>query len=184
MILKRERTVLFVIDMQEKLLPHVYNHQAVLDNVKRLVALARTLNLPLLISEQYPKGLGKTVEDLVKELGNLYQPIEKMTFSCMGETLFRERIFNYRREGVDQVIVTGIEAHVCVYQTVVNLLEEGFDVHVVTDAVGSRVEANHSWSLELMGSAGSWTKPTETVIFEMLERAGTPEFKGMIPYVR
>jgi len=184
MILERQRSLLLAIDMQEKLLPAIYNLQEMIQNVKKLIALTKTFNIPFLITEQYPKGLGKTTDELISELADLYKPIEKLTFSCMGEPSFREKIFEYKTKKVDQIIVCGIEAHVCVYQTVIHLLQEGFDVHVVSDAIGSRTQANHAQALELMSSVGAWIKPTETVIFEMLERAGTAEFKAMMPYLK
>jgi len=148
------------------------------------VALARTHGLPVVLTEQYPKGLGKTVDALVEELGGLYVPVEKMTFSCMGEASFRDRVFDLRREGRDQALVAGIEAHVCVYQTVAHLLGEGWEVHLAADGVGSRRQENHHRALELMSSMGAWVKPTETLVFEMLERAGTPQFKAMMPYIK
>ena len=184
MLVEKDRSILVVVDVQERLLPAIYNARQVVNNARCLVALARTYGLPVILTEQYPKGLGRTDKALVEELGDLYSPVEKMTFSCMGEPAFKEQVFAWRKEGRDQAIVTGIEAHVCVYQTVVHMLGEGWEVHLAADGVGSRVEANHMRALELMSSVGAWIKPTETLVFEMLERAGTPQFKAMMPYVK
>ncbi len=184
MFVDKDRTLMVVVDVQERLLPAIYNGGEVVENVRALVALARTYNLPLVLTEQYPKGLGKTVAELVKELGDLYQPIEKMTFSCMEESRFKNRMLDLRKEGRDQAVVAGIEAHVCVYQTVVQLLTEGWEVHLAADAVGSRRQENHLRALDLVGSMGALVKPTETLVFEMLERAGTPQFKAMMPYIK
>ncbi len=184
MFVERERAFLVIVDVQERLLPAIYNAQGVVDNVKALVALARTYGFPLLLTEQYPRGLGKTVSPLVEELGSHYDPIEKMTFSCMGEPVFRKRVFDIRKDGRDQVILAGIEAHVCVYQTALHLLGGGWEVHVAHDAVGSRAKENHMRALDVMASAGAWVKPTESIVFEVLEKAGTPEFKSMMPYIK
>ena len=184
MFVDKDRAFLVIVDMQERLLPAIYNGDEVVENVKSLVALARTYQLPLVLTEQYPKGLGKTVEKLVEELGDLYKPIEKVTFSCMGEPSFKSRVFDLRKEGRDQALVTGVEAHVCVYQTVVHLLMEGWEVHLAADSVGSRRQENHLRALDLVGSMGAMVKPAETLIFEMLERAGTSQFKAMMPYIK
>lgn len=184
MFVEEDRAVLVIVDVQERLLPAIYNGAQVMENVKSLVALAKNFRLPLVLTEQYPKGLGKTVAPLVEELGDLYSPVEKMTFSCMGEPAFKERVFDWRKEGRDQAIVAGIEAHVCVYQTVAHMLGEGWEVHLAADGVGSRRQDNHQRALELMASMGAWIKPTETLIFEMLVRAGTPQFKAMMAYVK
>ena len=184
MFVQRERGLLVVVDMQERLLPVMYNAQEVEENILKLLALAKTYQWPVLLTEQYPKGLGRTVEGLKKELGDLYSPIEKVSFSCMGSEAFRDRIFQLKRDGRDQVVVTGIEAHVCVYQTVMHLLTQGWEVHLASDGVGSRVQRNHLWALDIMDNAGAWIKPTETIIFEVLEQAGTPQFKAMMPYIK
>jgi nicotinamidase-related amidase len=184
MFVEKERGLLLVVDMQERLLPAICNTQEVEENIVRLLALAKTYQLPVLLTEQYPKGLGRMVEGLKKELGDLYSPIEKVTFSCMGNNTFRDRIFQLKRDGRDQVVVTGIEAHVCVYQTVMHLLTQGWEVHLASDGVGSRVQRNHLWALDIMDTAGAWIKPTETIVFEVLEQAGTPQFKAMLPYIK
>ncbi len=184
MFVEKDRGFLLVIDMQDRLLPAIYNAQEVEENIVKLLALAKTYQLPMLLTEQYPKGLGRTVEGLRRELGDLYDPIEKVTFSCMGDDAFRDRIFQLRRAGRDQAVVAGIEAHVCVYQTVIHLLAQGWDVHLAYDGVGSRAQRNHLRALDVMDSAGAWIKPTETIVFEMLEQAGTPQFKAMMPYIK
>ena len=184
MFLQKQSSFLLVVDMQEKLLPTISRKESVIENIKKLVALAKTVDLPVVITEQYPKGLGSTDASLAQAMGNQYAPIEKMTFSCMGAEAFRNRVYQLRLQGRDQILVSGIEAHVCVYQTVIHLLSEGWDVHIAADGVGSREEQNWQWALNLMGQSGALIKPTETVIFEMLKLAGTPQFKAMMPHFK
>jgi nicotinamidase-related amidase len=184
MFLQKDSSVLLVVDMQEKLLPTISRKEDITANIKRLIALAKTMELPIVLTEQYPKGLGKTDSSLAQELGEHYAPIEKMTFSCMGAEAFRKTVYQLRLQGRYQITVSGIEAHVCVYQTVIHLLSEGWDVHIAADGIGSRAEQNWLWALDLMGQSGALIKPTETIMFEMLERAGTPQFKAMMPHFK
>ena len=180
------RTALLIIDMQEKLFAAIHDKETVLQNVELLSHLAKTFKLPVLVTEQYPKGLGRTLPFLAELLKTDYTPIEKTTFSCLGNTAFAEKIRRLREEGRDHLIVCGIETHICVYQTALDLKrEENWEIHLAADATGSRTEANWRWGLELIRDGGIIpVKPTETILYELLKKSGTPEFKAMLPHVK
>jgi nicotinamidase-related amidase len=167
-LLARDRAALVVIDMQEGFRSYrVFN--SVADACAKLVQAARILELPMLVSEQYPKGLGHTAP----EVGLQDEPrIEKTVFSAA-------RAEDFDLAGAEQAIVCGIEAHVCVSQTVHDLLADGIEVHVPADAVGSRHDVDYQRGLERMQRAGAVVGTVEAALFELLERAGTPEFKAV-----
>ncbi len=165
-LLARERTALVVVDVQEAFRPYA-SFEGVARACAKLVAATRILGLPALVSEQYPKGLGHTAP----ELGIEDEPrIEKSVFSAA-------RAEGFDLQGRGQALVCGIETHVCVSQTVHDLLERGVEVHVPADAVGSRHELDYQRGLERMERAGAVVTTVEASLFELLERAGTPEFK-------
>ena len=167
-LLARDRATLLVVDVQEAFRPYA-SFSAVAQACARLVQGARVLEIPTLVSEQYPKGLGHSAP----ELDLRGEPrIEKTVFSAV-------RADGFDLEGRDQVIVGGIETHVCVSQTVHDLLSAGVEVHVPADAVGSRHRLDHERGLERMQRAGATVSTVETALFELLERAGTPEFKAV-----
>ena len=167
-LLSRSRTALVVVDVQEGF--RSYDSFAdVAAACAKLLEAARIMQLRVLVSEQYPKGLGHTVP----EVGELPQaPIEKTVFSAV-------RAAGFDLHGCDQVLVCGIEAHVCVSQTVHDLLNRGTEVHVAADAVASRHEIDYRLALERMQRAGAVVTSVEAALFELLERAGTPEFKAV-----
>jgi nicotinamidase-related amidase len=165
-LLSRQRTLLIVVDVQEGFRSYE-TFADVAAACAKLIAAARILGVPALVSEQYPKGLGHSVA----ELGLEQEPvIEKTVFSAV-------RAEGFRLSGRDQAIVCGIEAHVCVNQTVHDLLQRGVEVHVPAEAVGSRYGLDYTGGLQRMEDAGAVISTVETVLFELLERAGTPEFK-------
>lgn len=171
--LDREDTVLLIIDVQERLVPAIWEKDRVLKNCGHLIELAKMIKVPVLVTEQYPKGLGKTVYELQSALPE-YKPIEKTAFNCCGELAFLAQLGSTNRK---KIVVTGMETHVCVLQTVTSLLNEGFTPHVVKDAVSSRTEANWNTGLEFLRDAGAVVSCTETVLFQLLKVAGTEEFK-------
>ena len=175
-MLNRERTALVLVDYQEKLFPAMdpARREAVIKNTLLLLALARVLRLPVLYTEQYPAGLGRTVADISEKLPEGAEPFEKMEFSGWRAQGFAEQ---FRFLGARAALVAGMESHVCVLGTVLDMLREGLAVHVPRDAVVSRTEENRVTGLELMDRAGAVITSTETVIFQLLEKAGTPEFK-------
>lgn len=181
-MLKPDHTVLVLVDVQERLLPVMDKNEALLKNLEALVKGALALELPIIWLEQYPKGLGRTVEPLKSLLeAAALQPIEKMTFSGVANLEFQKQIENY-----DHVhfLVAGIETHICVYQTVRDLLDEDFEVEVVSDAVSSRVEANTELGLNKMIQLGATLTSTEMCLFEMLESAEHPKFKEISQLIR
>jgi nicotinamidase-related amidase len=167
-LLQRERTALVVVDVQEGFRPYA-SFSAVASSCAKLLAAARIMHLPALISEQYPKGLGHTAP----EVGVEDEPrIEKTVFSAA-------RADGFDLHGREQALLCGIETHVCVSQTVHDLLERGVEVHVPADAVGSRHELDYERGLERMQRAGATVTSVEAALFELLEQAGTPEFKAV-----
>ena len=172
-ILERECTAILVIDFQERFLPVIPDAEKIQANLVLLAKAARILNIPLLVTEQYPKGLGPTVTALAAELGSA-QRIEKTSFSCFGEDAFAD---NLGRTGVDTLILGGVEAHVCVAQTALGALDKGYRVHILADAVGSRNPEHARIALERLRDAGAVISCTEMALFELLGKAGTPEFK-------
>jgi nicotinamidase-related amidase len=179
-MLNAENTALILVDFQEKLMRAMHDKEPLLENAARLVAGAKILGLPILWSEQNPKGLGETVPEL-KDLLADYAPVTKLSFSCCGEPDFMKRLENLNRR---QLLVAGIEAHVCVYQTVADLIANGYEVEVVADAVSSRTPANKAVGLEKCGKLGAGTTSAETALFELLRVAEGDRFKQMLKVVK
>jgi len=180
LLLDRHTAGLAVVDIQERLLPVIAGKEAMLQNILRLIKGAAILQLPVLITEQYPKGLGKTVQDIADTLVP-FAPFEKLTFSACGSDQFLSSLKSQNR---NQIVLCGIEAHVCVLQTCLDLIAEGFRVFVAADAIASRAPENRLSALDRMRSAGAVIISTEMALFEMLERAGTPEFKQIRDLVK
>lgn len=179
--LRRENTALLVVDLQERLLPAMTNADAILRRSLIVVQGARTLNLPILLTEQYPKGLGRTVPDLIAALGDAYRPVEKTTFSACGEDGIGEA---FCALGVRNVLLVGIEAHVCVLQTTLDLLEAGYEVFPVADAISSRHENDRSLGLERMRQNGAQIVSTEMLLFELLRTSQDPCFRTLQNLIR
>jgi nicotinamidase-related amidase len=172
-ILNKEDAVLLIIDIQERLVPAMKDKDKVVKNCQHLIELAKMYAIPVLVTEQYPKGLGRTVPELQSSLAE-YRPIEKTSFGCCGEPAFLSELKKLNRK---KIIVTGMETHVCVLQTVTGLLKDGLVPHLVQDAVCSRSEENWKTGIEFMRDAGAIVTCTETVLFQLLKAAGTEEFK-------
>ena len=174
--LSREKAALVIVDVQEKLVPQMKFLEQMEQNIKILIASARRLGIPILMTEQYPKGLGGTIAGIAGELPDV-EPVAKVTFSCWGDEAFRSRL---EGSGRKQVILTGIETHVCVVETTLDLLAAGYSVYLPTDALCSRRKQNWQTGLRLARSAGAVLTCTETVFFQLLGRSDTPEFKELI----
>jgi len=175
-----EKTALLIIDIQERILPVISNHQRVVDNTLKLIKGFKVMSLPIYFTEQYPKGLGPTVSSLIEELGEL-KPFDKMSFSCSGAgDLFNE----FKKKNLSQIVVCGIESHVCVQQTVLDLIENGFQVNLAADAVSSRKEIDYNTSIERMRHHGTEVTTTESILFELLNVCGTPQFKEVSKIVK
>jgi nicotinamidase-related amidase len=168
-VLDRERAALVVVDVQEAFRPAVVDFERVAANTAVLVQGASVLGLPIVATEQYPKGLGRTVPEVAEHLDGV-EPLEKVCFSATDAD-------GFDLEDRDQALVCGIESHVCVSQTAHGLLDRGVEVHVARDAVSSRTEENRELGLHKMESSGAILTSVETGLFELLGRAGSEEFK-------
>lgn len=175
MLLQKEKSCLIVIDVQEKLAPLVAHIDQVIASCQWLMRLATELDVPLLVTEQYQKGLGATIEPLRKLMPGKTD-IDKLSFSCTHDPSFQK---HWQLVNKKQAILTGIETHVCVLQTAFELLRAGVQVFVVVDAVGSRNDLDHDCALQRMQQAGVQLVTREMIFFEWLEQAGTPTFKAL-----
>ena len=180
MLIKAERSALVVIDMQEKLVPAMLAPARTLKNAALLIEAAREMEVPVLLTEQYPEGLGKTMKEVAK-VATGFPVFEKMHFSCMEDPAFAEAVTGLDRR---QIVLAGMEAHICVVQTAASLLEAGYEVFVVSDATASRSAASEQACLDRLSAAGVGIVTTEMVVFEWLGKAGTPAFKKMLPKVK
>ena len=179
MKLDRSRAALVVVDVQEGFRPAVLDFADVARSVATLVRGARILALPTFVTEQYPKGLGRTVAEVAEHLD--VEPIEKLSFSACDAEGFPSALRDARR---DQVLLCGIESHVCVNQTAQDLIRDGLEVHVAQDAVSSRTKENRDLGLHKMERSGAMVTSVETALFELLRAAGTPEFKEVQALVK
>jgi nicotinamidase-related amidase len=179
-MLNQTDTVLCVIDLQDGLLPKIRMADEVMARAIKLIRFARLLEIPILWTEQYPKGLGPTNAAVAKELEGL-KPIAKVAFGCFGAPEF---VGALKDTGRKQPLVAGIEAHVCVMQTVLSALSSGYEVYVPNDAVSSRHEHDYNAGLARMQVSGATIVTTEMAIFEILRAAGTPEFKKVLPLIK
>jgi nicotinamidase-related amidase len=165
-----ERAALVVIDVQEAFRKALPDFEAVAAGVATLIQGAEAIGIPIVVTEQYPKGLGETVPEVAGVLPEGAEPIEKVCFSAAEAD-------GFDLDGRDQALVCGIETHVCVNQTVMDLLADGVEVHVARDAVGSRTPENKETGLHRAEAAGATVTSIETALFELLRRAGTDQFK-------
>lgn len=179
-LLRPERTALVVIDLQEKLLPAIAQRERVLRNGVLLLNLANILALPVVLTTQYSRGLGPTVPEVLAAAPGV-APLDKVSFGCFGSPEFLDRL---KALGRDQLVVAGIESHICVAQTVLGALEHGYTVHVASDAVGSRSEENRTVGMSRMERAGALVSSTEMAIYELLGRSDAAAFKRMLPLLK
>ena len=179
MLLARDKSQLLIVDVQDKLLKAISGKDRVVERCVRLVRAARTLHIPITLSEQYPQGLGPTADPIRDALANAGFVADKVEFSCLRSEQLRERLQELRRQGRPQVVIGGIEAHVCVLQTAIDLESQGFEVFAVADAIGSRSKVSRRLAIGRLLTGGVDVVDSEMVLFEWLERAGTPEFKEL-----
>jgi nicotinamidase-related amidase len=184
MLMQRGRAQLLVIDVQERLAPHVTGGDAVIANCRRLLAYAARLGVPATLTEHYPQGLGPTVPALLAMGGEPPPRLAKTAFSCWRDDAIRGRLEAFRARGRDQIVVAGMEAHVCVGQTVLDLLAATFHVYVVGDAVGSREAPVCDLAVARLRAAGADIVAQEMVAFEWLERGDDPAFKDLIGLIK
>ncbi len=172
-MLKKEDTVLVVVDVQGKLAQLMYEREKLYKNLQKLIQSAKILDLQIIWMEQYPKGLGPTIPEIADLLPEL-RPIPKISFSCCGEGHFMASLNATNR---NQILISGIETHVCVHQTALDLIRLGFEVQIVSDAVSSRTKENKEIGLQKMAVAGAILTSVEMALFELLRVAGNTEFK-------
>lgn len=183
MLLDAGKSSLLIVDVQERLLPAMCAPEQVVEKSSILLAAAKALDVPITVSEQYPKGLGHTVAALKDACGNA--PVfEKLAFSCWRDDALKAHFIRHHDGGRPQVIIAGIEAHVCVLQTAVDMAQAGFAVYVVADATSSRAPSSVELALDRLRLAGVQVINTEMAVFELLGRAGTPAFKAVSALVR
>ena len=173
-------TALIVIDVQEKLTRVMHEKERFLENLRKLIQGAQALGIPIILTEQNPQGLGPTVPEVANLTPNL-QPIAKFSFSCCGDQRFAQELTALHRK---QVLLAGIETHVCIYQTSLDLLSQGYEVQIVADAVASRTAENKDIGLEKTKNEGASLTSTETALFELLKVAEGEKFKEIIKIVK
>jgi len=177
-LMSRSDSALLVVDVQDKLIGLIPDHERIVWNIRRLIDGAKVLDVAVAATEQYPKGLGPTTSELAERLDEIPS---KLTFSCGGcPEIFQA----FQERGIYKILVAGIEAHVCVQQTVLDLMGEGFRVYLAVDAIGSRYAVDYETALKRMDSAGATLTTTESALFEWCEIAGTPQFKQISNLVR
>jgi nicotinamidase-related amidase len=180
--LEAEQCALIVVDIQEKLLPPIWEKERLVQNAQLLIRLAGILKIPALATTQYAKGLGNTVPGIASMLPD-NPPIDKLTFSCFGSDGFCSLLKRLPGQRTT-VLLCGMETHICVMQTAMGALREGYLVHVASDAVSSRTELNWRIGLDRMRAAGAILSSTEMIIYELLRASGTPAFKELLPYLK
>jgi nicotinamidase-related amidase len=183
MLIDRNKCSLLLVDVQERLLPAMASPDGVVSLVSILLKAAKLLDVPVTVSEQYPRGLGHTVPVIAAQIGNA--PVfEKLSFSCWRDAALKKHLIGQHESGRPQVIIAGIEAHVCVLQTAVDLAQAGFAVFTVVDAVSSRAMASVELAMSRMQQAGVQAINTEMAVFELLGKAGSVEFKSLSALIR
>ncbi|MCX6248541.1 MAG: hydrolase [Bacteroidetes bacterium] len=176
----KDRSAALIIDIQERLYPFIFENENLTKNVTRLIEGLKIIGIPIFITEQYVKGLGPTIEPVATLLGS-HPRIEKMSFSCCDEPRLMEGI---AVTGKENIIIAGIESHVCVLQTVVDLHRNGYHPVVVEDCVSSRNENDKRTAIQRMRQEGAIITTTESILFELLRYSGTEQFRGISRLVK
>jgi nicotinamidase-related amidase len=179
--LHADECTLAVIDIQEKLLPPIWENERLVRNSQLLIRLANILSIPVLVTTQYAKGLGQTVPAISALLPGV-EPTDKLEFGCFGSGDFCSAVS--AKAGRNTLLLCGMEAHICVTQTALGALNQGLTVHIAADAVGSRTELNWKLGLERMRDAGAVISSTEMMMYELMAKSGTPAFKEMLKYIK
>jgi nicotinamidase-related amidase len=180
--LQAEQCALIVVDMQEKLLPPIWEKERLVRNVQLLIRLAGILKIPAIVTTQYSKGLGNTVSVIASMLPDS-PPIDKLIFSCFGSDVFCSMLKRLPGKRTT-ILLCGMETHICVMQTALGALREGYLVHVASDAVSSRTELNWRIGLDRMRDAGAILSSAEMIIYELLSSSGAPAFRELLPYLK
>jgi nicotinamidase-related amidase len=181
-LLRKDDCALVVVDIQEKLLPPIHERERLLRNAQLLLRLAKILDIPIIATTQYARGLGRTVPEIAALLSK-DEPVDKLQFGCFASERFCAALKSLPRQR-NTLLLCGMETHICVMQTALGALNNGYVVHVASDAVGSRSEWNWKVGLERMQAAGALISSTEMIIYELLGGSGTPAFKAMLPFLK
>jgi nicotinamidase-related amidase len=180
--LEAEQCALIVVDIQQKLLPPIFNKETLVKNSQLLVRLAKILSIPIMMTTQYSKGLGATVPEVASLLPDV-TAIDKLEFGCFGSEVFRAGL-KALPGSRNTLLLCGMETHICVMQTALGALNDGYLVHVASDAVSSRSEWNWRIGLDRMRAAGAVISSTEMMMYELLRCSGTAQFKEMLSYLK
>ena len=184
MLLSAQTSHLLIVDMQERLIPVMDDPGTAVSGCVKLARGAGVLGVPILVSQQYPAGIGPTIDEIKKELPDQSSVIDKISFSCLREVALSKFIDDAAAEGKTQWILAGIETHVCVLQSALDLKKQGHDVAVVADAVSSRTTFSKEKALQRMAQAGVIIATVEMILFEWLEKAGTAQFKTVSALIK
>jgi nicotinamidase-related amidase len=180
--LEAEQCALIVVDIQQKLLPPIFHKETLVKNSQLLVRLAKILSIPIMMTTQYSRGLGATVPEVASLLPEI-TAIDKLEFGCFGSDAFRAGL-RALPGSRNTLLLCGMEAHICVMQTALGALNDGYLVHVASDAVSSRAEWNWRIGLDRMREAGAVISSTEMMMYELLRCSGTAQFKEMLSYLK
>jgi len=184
MLMNAERSHLIVVDLQARLMPAILDGETIIPRVNILSKAAARLGIPVTVTEQYPQGLGPTVSAVLESVPGDAVVLPKTSFSAAGDRATAERVTSLRGRGLNQLVICGVEAHVCVLQTALGFRNAGFDVFVVADAVSSRSAHSVSAACARLLHAGCYWVTTEMVVFEWLERAATEDFRALAPLLK
>jgi len=179
-MLEVDKCALVVIDIQEKLTQLMYRKEALLENAQKLIKGIQVLEVPIIVTEQYPTGLGPTIPEIAALFPN-FRPLPKVAFSCCGDEGFQQELLAMDRR---QILICGIETHVCVYQTTVDLLASGYEVEVVGDVVSSRTAENREIALQRIRDEGAGITSVEMALFELMKMAQGPKFREVSQIVK
>ena len=176
------RCALMVVDIQERLMPVIDRRQQVVQNSALLIKAAKTLKIPVVATTQYVERIGELLPEITAELGSV-RALDKIEFSCFNNPAISQTVSGLGKP-IDNLIICGVETHICIYQTALGALKAGYQVRVPADAVSSRDPYNHSTGLRRISDIGGVVVNTELIIYELLHKAGTPEFKALLPFLK
>ncbi len=179
-MLQTNDTLMILIDIQERLIPAMFNKESLEKKLITFIKGLRVLEVPIMVTQQYTKGLGATIDSIKEALGD-FEYFDKVSFSCLGDKPFMEKFSEFKGKNI---IITGIEAHVCVQQTVLDLLEKNYNVYIATDCVGSRDENDCVYAEKRMEKAGAVLTTMESLLFEFLKGADNPKRKAISEIVK
>jgi nicotinamidase-related amidase len=180
-LLNRDAVLVMVVDMQEPFLRNIYDRENLIENVRLFLQVSKVMRLPVISTTQYLRRMGDIIPEIKEMLPPLSTPFDKLDFSCFRSPAVSSEV---QRSGCKQILLCGVEAHICVSQTAHDLTAAGYQVHVLADAVSSRKEVNWRIGLDKMRQGGVLLSSVELAIYEMLEQAGTPEFKEIVQIVK